>query len=56
LAFAGIRPRPGPAATKDRILIEQCTHCPINGPPQHPSASTAGWSSASPPQPHSEPA
>jgi len=42
LAFAGIRPRPVPAAIKDRILVEQCTHCPINGPPQHPSASTVG--------------
>jgi EmrB/QacA subfamily drug resistance transporter len=42
LAFAGIRPRPVPEGTKDRILVEQCAHCPINGPPQHPSASTAG--------------
>jgi EmrB/QacA subfamily drug resistance transporter len=55
LAFVGLRPRPVPAATKDRILVEQCTHCPINGPPQHPSASTVGWSSESPLQPHSEP-
>jgi EmrB/QacA subfamily drug resistance transporter len=54
VAFAGIRTRPTPAATKDRILVEQCTHCPINGPPQHPSPSTVGWSSDAPSQPHPE--
>jgi EmrB/QacA subfamily drug resistance transporter len=48
LAFAGIRPRPVPAGTKDRILVEQCTHCPITCPPQHPTASTAGGLEALP--------
>jgi hypothetical protein len=48
LAFAGIRPRPVPTGTKDRILVEQCTHCPINCPPQHPTASTAGGLEALP--------
>jgi hypothetical protein len=55
LAFTGIRPRPVPAPTHDRILVEQCTHCPITGPPLHPSASTSG-PPHSPPQPHPEPA
>lgn len=46
LAFAGIRPHPVPVAAKDRILVEQCPHCPINCPSQHPTASTAGGGEA----------
>jgi MFS family permease len=36
LAFTGIKSRPAARFTCDRILVEQRTHCPINGPPPHP--------------------
>jgi hypothetical protein len=42
LAVTGIRSRPATRVSSDRILVEERTHCPINGPPPHPVSGFAG--------------
>jgi MFS family permease len=42
LAVTGIRSRPATTVSSDRILVEERTHCPINGPPPHPVSGFAG--------------
>jgi 7,8-dihydropterin-6-yl-methyl-4-(beta-D-ribofuranosyl)aminobenzene 5'-phosphate synthase len=45
LAFTRIDPLRGPRGGGDRIRVEECAHCPINGPPLHPTdhRHLAGW-------------
>ncbi|KMO72612.1 MFS transporter [Mycolicibacterium chubuense] len=36
-AAVGMRRRPDPVHHEDRIRIDECRHCAINGPPMHPA-------------------
>jgi hypothetical protein len=37
LAFTRIDPLRGQRGGGDRIRVEECAYCPINGPPLHPT-------------------
>ncbi|CAN5582379.1 MFS transporter [soil metagenome] len=41
LAFTGTKSRHAPRGVSERILIEQRPHCPISGPPAHPTFNKA---------------